>query len=62
VVDIKVLYWNLWGDFDDNCEPILRLVFSWPRLERGVSLIQVTAFVARSTLLVFNKLMSPEYL
>ena len=22
MVDIKVLYWNLWGGFDNNCETL----------------------------------------
>ena len=62
MVDIKILYWNLWGGFDDNCETLLRLVFSWPRLERSVPLIKVRAFVARLIFFVFNKLISPENL
>jgi len=57
LVDIKVLYRNLCGGFEDNCETPLSLVFSWPRLQSSVSAIQVTTFAACLYLLVFSKLM-----
>jgi len=44
--NIEILYRNLWGCFEDNFEAPLSLLFSWPRLENSVSLLQVTAFAA----------------
>jgi hypothetical protein len=60
VVDIKILYGNLWGCFEDNCETSLRLEFFWPRLESSVCLMQVIAFAACLSLLIFSKLMLPK--
>ena len=62
MTDNIVVYRDWWGGFEDNCETPLRLVFSWPRLESNVYLIQVTAFAACLSLLVFGKLMLPEEL
>jgi hypothetical protein len=60
VVDIKLLYRNLWGCFEYNFDTPLNLVYSWPRLQSIDPAMHVTAFAACLNLLVFSKLLLPE--
>jgi hypothetical protein len=62
VVDIKVLYRNLWVCFEENFETPLSLVFSWQSLESSVSLVQVKSLLRACPCSVFRKFMLSELL